>query len=261
MRLSTNLAGWIAPHDLGLAAELACENRATVVFTAKDSLAAAIRTPADVATVRALLERFPPDPPEVKSDGSTAFRVSAPRKLQQSLEKSWPQADPEGWREYLESRPTGAYGENLWLDHRVQALADSLDPAAVAEEIMRAWPPDTDRQDALVAIVRTWSATDPQAALDWAARQTPSENHLPLVRAVATKLLSTEPATAIDLWAQLPASPQRDDSLAAAFDSWHALDPVAAHAHRTEAAWPPEIERAIHERLLTRPPDREKKSF
>jgi hypothetical protein len=261
LRLSTNLAGWIAPHDLGLAAELACENRATVVFTAKDSLAAAIRTPADVTTVRAVLDRFPPHPPEIKSDGSTAFRVSAPRNVQASLEKSWPLADPEGWREYLESRPTGAFGENLWLDHRVQALADSRDPAAVAEEILRDWPPDADRQNAVVAIVRTWSATDPQAALTWAVHHTPTENLLPVVRAVATKLLFTEPATAIDLWAQLAASPRRDDELAAAFDSWHALDPAAAQSHRTEAAWPPEIARAIDERLITRPPDREKKSF
>jgi hypothetical protein len=259
--LTHNLVGWIAPHDLGLAAELACENRATVGFASKNSLAAAIRTPQDVATVRAVLERFPPDPPETKSDGSTAFRVNSPRNVQASLEKSWPLADPEGWREYLESRPTGAYGENLWLDQRMQDLAQSPEPTAVAEEIMRDYPPDSDRQNALVAIVRTWSATDPQAALDWAVRRTPPDNHLPLVRAVATRLLSTEPATAIDLWAQLPASPRRDDELAAAFDSWHALDPAAAQTHRTQAAWPPEIERAIHERLITRPPAREKKSY
>lgn len=243
---------WVALRDVGLGAELIIEKQSHSV-TGNDGFAEKIITPEDVAAVRAVLERQPPKPARKLPNGRLGFDGSSNRDLQRSLETAWPAADPEGWKAHLETHPLGAYGEDLWLEDQVKKLGANGHSTTRAEEILAQLPADADREAAVLAIVRTWSAADPQAAVDWAAAITSADDRERLVSTVARALLATDPGAAVDLWQQLPESPRRNDRLADAFDQWHANDPAAAEAFRQTTNWSKEVTQAIRERLLTRP--------
>ncbi len=245
---------WVAARDLRLAAELTAEKKSASVRMGRDGFGQHIRTPEDVATVRAVLDQNPPRAPRKLADGRLNYSGGgSARDLQRSLEVAWPMADPAGWEAHLATHPTGAHGEDLWLNARVATLQATDAPAQAAEGILSDLLPDADREAAVLAIVCTWSTTDPQAAIDWGAAKVGADGRERLVSAVAGPLFRTDPAAAVDLWQQLPESPRRSDSLADAFDRWHALDAAAAERFRQGAKWSAEVDRAIRERQLTRP--------
>lgn len=199
-----------------------------------------------------------------KSPAAAAEWLSSTGVTSQSLHaavaRTWAERDPAAalqWAGKIESaklrRATESLVANMWASDQparaaqlVRARPDlaaaiaygggQIEPKIIGDAI-KALPASPEKTAAASALISTWSAQNPDAALGWAMDITDLESRRQAITQYGTTVGATDPGKALGELAKLPAA-ETSDAVIGAFNSWAATDPVGLRDYVNSNAKP-----------------------
>lgn len=190
--------------------------------------------------------------PAVAAEWLTSTGVTS-QALHAAVARTWAERDPAAalqWAGKITSQKlrhtTESLVANMWASDQparaaqlIRARPDlaaaiaygggQIEPKIIGDAI-KALPASPEKTAAASALISTWSAQNPDAALGWAMDIKDPASRRQAITQYGTTVGATAPGKALGELAKLPAA-ETSDAIIGAFNSWAATDPVGLHQY------------------------------